>query len=51
MINNFKLAVAKSRCEKRIHGLGGPDYKYYTEDGTWDQQGAGGFPPEKVNNT
>ena len=27
-----QLTVAKSRCEKRIQRLGGPDYKYYTED-------------------
>ncbi|KAL3879426.1 hypothetical protein ACJMK2_031724 [Sinanodonta woodiana] len=27
-----QLTVAKSRCEKKIYSLGGPDYKYYTED-------------------
>ncbi|KAL4230572.1 sorting nexin 25 [Mactra antiquata] len=28
-----QLTVAKAKCEKRIHKLGGPDYKYYTEEG------------------
>lgn len=27
-----QLTVAKSTCEKRIHALGGPDYKYYSEE-------------------
>lgn len=31
-----QLTVAKSKCEKRIRSLGGPDYKYYTDSAEGD---------------
>ncbi|XP_033743124.1 sorting nexin-25-like [Pecten maximus] len=33
-----QLTVAKSKCEKRIRSLGGPDYKYYTDNADGDCQ-------------
>lgn len=42
---HLKLTVAKSRCEKLIHSLGGPDYKYYTENVDVERV----FPGQKVN--
>jgi hypothetical protein len=28
----FQLSVAKNKCEKRLHRLGGPEYKGYDLD-------------------
>ena len=44
----WQLTVAKSRCEKRIHRLGGPDYKYYTEDKSDEGKNSSVLPDLKV---
>lgn len=40
-----QLKIAKSKCEKRIHSMGGPDYKYYECD---DAQSTPSIPGQKV---
>lgn len=42
----FQLKIAKSKCEKRIHSMGGPDYKYYECD---DAQSTPSIPGQKVS--
>ncbi|XP_041357035.1 sorting nexin-25-like isoform X2 [Gigantopelta aegis] len=43
-----QLTVAKSRCEKRIQALGGPDYKYYTPHDGDEAQSSSRLPGQMV---
>ncbi|XP_060599757.1 sorting nexin-25-like [Ruditapes philippinarum] len=43
-----QLTVAKSRCEKRIFKLGGPDYKYYTGETQEGSKQSSTLPGHKV---
>ncbi|XP_053400334.1 sorting nexin-25-like isoform X2 [Mercenaria mercenaria] len=43
-----QLTVAKARCEKRIHKLGGPDYKYYTGETEEGSKQSSALPGRKV---
>ncbi|XP_067663522.1 sorting nexin-25-like isoform X1 [Haliotis asinina] len=43
-----QLTVAKSRCEKRIQALGGPDYKYYSGGNGGESLATSPLPGQKV---